>query len=112
MDKISSDYSVKNQRKHSYVSTAVVGGAIGAAATGVDLYMTSKGVHNEISEEICCDLGSGLSWAKVFRENKEISKFARSKFGAMTLGVFTGALELVLLSVIVQGVKNIFKKKD
>ena len=114
MDKISNDYSVKNQRQHPYISTAVVGGAVGAVTTGVDLYMTSKGKNTGTSELILESLGSGLwlSRGDSFIKNEKFLNFAKSKLGAMSMGIVGGAVGLVAMKVIIDGITNIFRKKD
>ena len=116
MDNISNNYDVKvpkhNKNKHPYLGAAILGGAIGATSTGVDLYLSSKGKLTCLQEELLLDSGSGLSWSRVPEiKNKTFLKFAKNKWGALALGVVDGALCFIALQAVIRGVKYLFKGK-
>lgn len=112
--KINGESVVSSREKHSYLVTAAVGGAVGAASTGVDLYITSKGKSTPTSNLILESLGSGLGLSRgdSFIKNEKFLNFAKSKFGAMSMGIVGGAVGLVIMRSIIDGITSIFKKKD
>lgn len=119
MDKVSNNnyyetgFQQNNKKKNPYLSALLLGSAMGAASTGIDLYISSKGKESKFSKEILEIFGSGLAWSRDggLIKNEKFLKFARNKWGALALGVMGGALGLLTAEALIQGIKGIFMRR-